>query len=512
MSLDFTPIARPLFVRRARRTDRWASDSEDLQRDVLRRLLHHGASTETGQRYGYGDMARGEADAYAAFRKSVQPVVYEDIRADVMRMVRGEKDVLWPGICRDYAQSSGTSGGRSKYIPITGDSLRLNHYPGAADTVAHYLRSNPESRIFSGKGFILGGSFANEVNPNDPRVRIGDLSATLIRRTPWPSSAFRVPSLDVALMSDWEYKLPALAEAAANQNVTNISGVPSWFLGVIRHILKLKGADRISDVWPHLEVFFHGGISFEPYRDEYRRLTDPAKMHFVETYNASEGFFATQNDPADHSMMLIVDAGVFYEFIPAGGSEPVPLWEVARGEVYELVITAANGLWRYRLGDTVRIESTAPVKITIAGRTSTFINAFGEELMEHNAERAIARACRETGALVRNYTAAPLFGHDGQRGRHEWLVEWDKRPESVDRFVEILDSELRSLNSDYAAKRAGTIFLDPPLLTEARPGLFTDWLKSVGSGKLGGQRKVPRLANDRSIIDCLLSLNTRSNN
>ena len=510
MSLDFTPLVRPIFVRRASRTDNWGSTSEDVQRQVLQRLLRRASRTETGRRYGYAELGRTLRSGYADFRSRVPTVSYEDIRNDVMRMVRGERDVLWPGVCRDYAQSSGTSGGRSKYIPVTRDSLRLNHFAGAADTVAHYLRSNPESRMFGGKGFILGGSFANEVHPSDPRVHIGDLSATLISRTPWPSSAFRVPSLNVALMSDWERKLPALATVAAGQHVTNISGVPSWFLGVIRHILESKGVDRISDVWPDLEVFFHGGISFEPYREEYRRLTDPARMHFVETYNASEGFFATQNDPTDHAMLLIVDAGIFYEFIPAGASDPVPLWEVRPGEVYELVISGANGLWRYRLGDTVRVESTAPVKITIAGRTSTFINAFGEELMEHNAERAIARACRETGALVRNYTAAPLFGSAGKRGRHQWLVEWDKPPTDVERFAESLDSELQRLNSDYAAKRAGTIFLDPPLITEARQNLFTDWLRTVGSGKLGGQRKVPRLSNDRTIIERLLSLNTES--
>ncbi len=506
MPIDFTPLARPLFVRRARRADAWASSSEEEQRRVLSSLLRRAAATEHGHRHEFASM-RGGREAYALFRERVPLCVYEDIRPQVMRMIRGERDVLWPGVCRDFAQSSGTSGGRSKYIPVTSDSLRLNHYVGAADAVAHYLRSNPSSRMFAGKGFILGGSFANELDLPDGRVHVGDLSATLISRTPWPASAFRIPSRQVALMSDWERKLPALAQAASRADVTNISGVPSWFLGVIRQICALRGVERISDVWPNLEVFFHGGISFEPYREEYRRLTDPEKMHFVETYNASEGFFATQVSPDDHAMTLIVDAGVFYEFLPVEGGDPLPLWEVQEGEVYELVITAANGLWRYRLGDTVRVESVAPVKIVIAGRTSSYINAFGEELMEHNAEAAIARACAQTGAAVRNYTVAPVFASQGRRGRHQWLVEWLTPPSDRERFVALLDTALCDVNSDYAAKRAGTIFLAPPLLTDARPGLFTDWLRSVGTGKLGGQRKVPRLANDRHLIDDMLRLN-----
>ncbi len=504
--MDLTPLARHIMLRRARRTDRWASATEDIQRDVLARLLRRARATEQGRRYAFAGMPGG-AGEYAAFRSRVPMVHYEDIRQEVMRMVRGEKDVLWPGTCRDFAQSSGTSGGRSKYIPITSDSLRLNHYAGAADSVAHYLRLNPASRMFSGKGFILGGSFATQLKTDNPRVRVGDLSATLISRTPWPASAFRVPSREIALMADWEQKLPALAEAAAGCDVTNISGVPSWFLGVIRHICKMRGAERISEVWPNLEVFFHGGISFEPYREEYMRLTDPAKMHFLETYNASEGFFATQTPFSGRAMTLIVDAGVFYEFIPVEGGEPRPIWEVVPGETYELVITAANGLWRYRLGDTVRVVSTAPVSIVIAGRTSSFINAFGEELMENNAERAIAEASRRTGASVANYTAAPVYAAGGKKGRHEWLIEWDAEPHDAAAFAAILDSSLQELNSDYAAKRAHGIFLDPPLVTTARRGLFDDWLRSAGTHRLGGQRKVPRLSNDRHIMEAMFALN-----
>lgn len=506
MAIDFTPLVRPGFVRLARRTDAWRDNSASLQLGVLRSLLRRAKDTEYGRKYGFSAIL-GSGSIADAYSKGVPLVEYEGIREQVMRMIRGERDVLWRGVCRDFAQSSGTSGGKSKFIPVTDDSLRGNHYRGGADTVAHYLRLVPESRMFAGKGFILGGSFSNTLGFEVPGVHVGDLSATLIRRINPLANFVRVPDKKTALMPDWETKLPALVKAAADVDVTNISGVPSWFLTVIRKIMEAKGTDRISDVWENLEVFFHGGISFEPYRDEYRRITDASKMHFLETYNASEGFFAVQNDFDDSGLLLIIDRDVYYEFIPVeeGASRPVGLLEVEVGKVYEMVISSSNGLWRYRLGDTVRITQTNPVKIRIAGRTKSFINAFGEELMEDNAERAIAAACERTGASIVNYTAAPLFASGGRRGRHQWLVEWASAPADNREFAEVLDEELRKLNSDYDAKRSHTIFLDPPEVISARRGLFDEWLKSAGSHKLGGQRKVPRLSNDRHIIDKLLS-------
>ncbi|MDE6867450.1 MAG: GH3 auxin-responsive promoter family protein [Muribaculaceae bacterium] len=503
--MNFTPLARLFFTRISRRTDCWATDEPVIQTGQLISLLRRGADTEIGKRYGFREMAECD-DPYGEFRKRVPMVDYEDIRADVMRMIEGEEDVLWRGRCYNFAQSSGTSGGRSKYIPVTAESLRRCHYKGSADCVAHYLRHNPKSRIFSGKGFILGGSFASELKPKDKKVRVGDLSATLIENINPLANLFRVPSKRVALIPDWSRKLPELVDASVKENVTNISGVPSWFLTVIKEVMKKRGADKISDVWPDLEVFFHGGISFEPYREEYHRLTDPAKMHFLETYNASEGFFAVQNDPADHSMLLIVDNDVFYEFIPVDDleSEPVPLWEVEEGKVYEMVITSSNGLWRYRLGDTVRIASVNPVKITIAGRTKCYINAFGEELMEENAEKAIASVCASTGGSVKNYTAAPVFAEGNRHGRHQWLIEWDIKPEDTEKFADLLDKALREENSDYDAKRTGDIFLDRLELKSVPEGTFDSWLRSVGNHKLGGQRKIPRLSNDRRIADAIL--------
>lgn len=506
MAIDFTPLARLFFLNRSRRVHEASAHAEATQRAILKSLLRRVASTDFGKRYGVRDILAAD-DVYAAYVAKVPMVKYEDIREDVIRMVNGEADVMWPGVCLDFAQSSGTSDGRSKFIPITRDSLNRNHYKGAACPVAFYLDLVPESRIFSGKGFILGGSFASRLRPENPKAKVGDLSATLISKINPLANLMRIPDKKTALMPDWETKLPALVKASAYADVTNISGVPSWFLTVIKKVLESRGTTSLAKVWPHLEVFFHGGISFEPYREEYRKLCGDLKMHFLETYNASEGFFAAQDDFSESSMLLILDSDIFYEFLPLGGGETVPVWKIEKGKVYEMIISASNGLWRYRLGDTVIADSVDPVKIRIVGRTKSFINAFGEELMEDNAENAIAEAARATGASVLNYTAAPVFASDSHRGRHQWLIEWDTPPENMDAFRDNLDAALRRLNSDYDAKRAHTIFLDPPEIVTASGGLFNRWLKEAGSHKLGGQRKVPRLSNSRDIIERLLEMN-----
>lgn len=503
--MDFTPIARHIFASRALRTDSWGQHVEDLQRSQLDWLLNRAKDTEIGCKYGFRDLLNS-ADTVHSYQTNVPQVAYDDIRPYAMRMVDGEKDVLWPGRCTRFAQSSGTSGGKSKFVPITNDCLRRNHYPGTSDVVAHYLKMNPLSRIFSGKSLILGGSFANELNLKG-NVKVGDLSATLIDRMPKLADMVRVPEKRIALMEDWSEKLPALAGAASKANITNISGVPSWFLTVIKEVCRIRNVDKVSEVWPNLEVFFHGGIDFRPYRKEYEALTDPKKMHFMETYNASEGFFAFQNDFEDHSMLLILDGAVFYEFEPLGGGSPLSAWEVENGKTYELLISSSNGLWRYHLGDTVTVTSINPVKIRIAGRTRSFINAFGEEVMEDNANRAIESACEATGASIANYTAGPYYAHNNRRGHHQWLIEWNKEPDSMEKFKEVLDKTLQDVNSDYQAKRAHTIFLDPPEIITARPGLFDDWLSHAGNHKLGGQRKVPRLNNNRKLLDLMLMIN-----
>jgi len=503
--VNFTSVARLALKRRVTAARSWRGHGiERAQRSVLRYLTAMGAKTQFGAECGMSP-----TDDFDTFRHMVPTVAYPDIRRQVMRMVAGEKDVLWPGVCRRFAQSSGTSDGKSKFIPVTAASLRLNHYVGASDAVAHYLHNYPQSRMFSGKGFILGGSFANELGDVPPGVCVGDLSANLIDACNPLVNLFRIPAKQTALMADWTQKVPALVRASLSRNVTNISGVPSWFLTVIKEVIRAAGVDNIHRVWPNLEVFFHGGIAMGPYRGEYDALTDPARMHYVETYNASEGFFAIQDLPEPGAMLLILDAGVFYEFVPLEqADEPQPrslaAWQVCEGKTYALVITAANGLWRYRIGDTVRVVSADPLRIVIAGRTRHFINAFGEEVMVYNTDKALTVACGVTGARAVNYTVAPVFAAGRRHGRHQWLIEFSTPPADMHAFETALDMALQNENSDYQAKRSGNLFLDNLTVTVAAPGVFDRWL--AATGKLGGQRKVPRLANDRSIMDCILSL------
>lgn len=490
-------------MRRVDASRRYAGHTRDIQLRELMWMVSRGRHTLWGETHDMKTIG-----SYREFTSRIPLTTYADMRPWVERMIAGERDILWPGVTRNFAQSSGTSDGKSKYVPITPDSLRRCHYQGASDVVSHYLNLYHDSRIFSGKAFILGGSFANELTL-PAGVRVGDLSASLIANINPLANLVRVPSKRVALMADWGEKLPALVNAALRENITNLSGVPSWFLTVLKEVIKAAGASTIHDVWPNLEVFFHGGISFAPYREQYAAITDASKMRYLETYNASEGFFAVQNAIDDRAMLLLLDIGVFYEFIPLGETdnptlETLTAWEVEPGSVYELVITACNGLWRYRIGDTVQVESVNPVKITIAGRTKHYINAFGEELMVHNAEAAMARASSITGCAVLNYTAAPVYAGDHSRGRHEWLVEFATPPADMARFATVLDESLQQENSDYQAKRYKGIFLDAPTVVTARRGLFDDWLRSTG--KLGGQRKVPRLCNDRHFIDPMLHL------
>jgi hypothetical protein len=501
--IDFTPLVRNHFLSRLQQQVRFINHADAVQQGELVRLIEKAALTRIGRKYDFSSIR-----TYRQFASTLPLYRYEDLQPQVMRMINGAKDELWPGRCMHFAQSSGTSDGRSKYIPITRESFQWNHYVGSSDVVSHYLNLNPSSRIFSGKAFILGGSFANNLQLK-PGVRVGDLSANLIENMNPLANLVRIPSKQVALMEDWVEKLPMLVEASLSANVTNLSGVPSWFLTVLREVLKKSGKSCIHDVWPNLEVFFHGGIAFEPYRQQYEEICDMSKMHFLDTYNASEGFFAVQSDWDSEAMLLLLDVGVFYEFLPVEESnsdtpEVYPIWEIEQGRTYELIITAANGLWRYRLGDTVTIEQLNPVKITIAGRTHSFINAFGEELMVHNADHAITLAAQETDAEVLNYTAAPVYSISGQRGHHQWLIEFAREPQDEERFMQLLDQHLREVNSDYDAKRSGDIFLAPPTLVVAPMGLFDRWLASTG--KLGGQRKVPRLNNNRTIIEQMLAL------
>lgn len=469
---------------------------------VLQRLTSKAKDTEWGRTHGFADNM-----GYKAFAASSAVNTYEELKDSIDRMRQGEEDVLWPGTVRWYAKSSGTTNDKSKFIPVSKDGLRDTHYAGGKDAVVWYLRNNPGSRVFDGKALILGGSHAPNYNLKNSLV--GDLSAILIENTNPLISMVRVPNKSVALLSDFEEKREQIARMTIKENISNLSGVPSWMLSVLNRILEITGKDDFTDIWPNIEVFFHGGVSFAPYRKQYERLFPSEKMHYMETYNASEGFFGLQDDPADTAMSLMVDYGVFYEFIPMDELEKenptvLPLWGVQTGRNYAMVISTSSGLWRYMIGDTVRFTSVNPYKFVITGRTKFFINAFGEELIVDNAEKGLAEACRVTGAEVMEYTAAPVFMDDNGKCRHQWLVEFSKKPDSLQHFADVLDKTLQEINSDYEAKRHKDITLQKLELVEARKGLFHEWLAM--KGKLGGQHKVPRLSNNRKHIDEMLAL------
>ena len=479
---------------------------EALQRAVLDHLIQTAKDTEYGRNHAFST-TRG----YDDFVRNIPVNTYEELKGDIDRMRHGEADILWPGRVKWYAKSSGTTNDKSKFIPVSRDGLQKIHYAGGRDSVALYLRNNPKSRMFDGKGLILGGSHAP--NYNVAGSLVGDLSAILIENINPLVNLVRVPKKQTALLSDFEVKRERIAREAMNKNVTNISGVPSWMLSVLNCMMEMTGKTHLEEVWPNLEVFFHGGVAFTPYRKQYEQLITSPNMHYMETYNASEGFFGIQDDPADKSMLLMLDYDVFYEFMELSGDagvsgqsgKIVPLWGVEKDKNYAMLISTSCGLWRYMIGDTIRFTSTNPYKFVISGRTKSFINAFGEELIVDNAEQGLAFACEQTGAEVLEYTAAPVFMDANAKCRHQWLIEFSKSPNDLAQFAGLLDKKLQELNSDYEAKRYKDITLQHLEIVEARQGLFNDWLKS--RGKLGGQHKVPRLSNSRDTMEQLLRLN-----
>ena len=496
--MSLTQIIGKVFVPRQPALDKHLNGGEALQQAVLKHLIHTAKDTEYGRNHTFSTIK-----SYNDFIMQVPVNTYEELKGDIDRMRQGEADILWPGRVKWYAKSSGTTNDKSKFIPVSSEGLQKIHYAGGRDSVAIYLRNNPKSRMFDGKGLILGGSHAP--NYNLPGSLVGDLSAILIENINPLVNLVRVPKKQTALLSDFEVKRERIAREAMTQNVTNISGVPSWMLSVLTCMMEITGKTHLEEVWPHIEVFFHGGVAFTPYRKQYEQLITSPNMHYMETYNASEGFFGIQDDPADKSMLLMLDYGVFYEFIPMDGGDPVPLWGVETGKNYAMVISTSCGLWRYEIGDTVQFTSTNPYKFIISGRTKHFINAFGEELIVDNAEQGLAYACEKTGAEVSEYTAAPVFMDANAKCRHQWLVEFAKRPEDLQQFADLLDKRLQEINSDYEAKRYKDITLQHLEIMEARQNLFNDWLKM--RGKLGGQHKVPRLSNSRDIIEQLIKLN-----
>ena len=501
--MNLTSIIRPVFNSRLRAIEQYDSHAEEIQRSVLDSLLHAAADTEWGHRFKYDTL-----HSYEEFAANVPVSTYEELKGYIDRMRHGERNLLWPGQVKWYAKSSGTTNDKSKFIPVSHSGLHDTHYQGGTDAVAIYLHNNPLSRLFDGKALILGGSHAP--NYNVANSLVGDLSAILIENINPLVTLVRIPPKKIALLSAFAEKRDRIAEIAIHKNVTNISGVPSWMMAVITRMLEISGKDYLDEIWPELEVFFHGGVAFTPYREQYQRLIRSTHMHYMETYNASEGFFGLQNDPLDTAMLLMIDYGVFYEFIPldeVGTEHPtvLPLWEVEKGRNYAIVISTSCGLWRYQIGDTVKFTSTNPYKFIISGRTKSFINAFGEELIVDNAEKGLHEACRLTGASVSEYTAAPVFMNDEGKCRHQWVIEFDKAPTDINAFADALDQALQRINSDYEAKRHKDITLQRLEIIVARKGLFNDWLKS--KGKLGGQHKVPRLSNNREIIEQIIALN-----
>ena len=501
--MSLTQFIRKIFVPRQVELERHYTEGEALQHEVLKSLVERASDTE----YGRNHVFKG-IKGYEDFAKNVPVNTYEELKGDIDRMRHGERDILWPGKVKWYAKSSGTTNDKSKFIPVSKDGLQNIHYSGGTDAVALYLRNYSKSKLFDGKALILGGSHSPNYNLQGSLV--GDLSAILIENINPLANLVRVPKKQTALLSDFEVKRDRIAQETLNKNVTNLSGVPSWMLSVLSRVMELSGKEHLEEVWQNIEVFFHGGVAFTPYRKQYEQLITKPDMRYMETYNASEGFFGLQDDPNDKSMLLMLDYDVFYEFIPMdefGTENPtvVPLWGVETGRNYAMLISTSCGLWHYIIGDTVKFTSVNPYKFVITGRTKHFINAFGEELIVDNAEKGLAYACQQTGAQVLEYTAAPVFMDAKGKCRHQWVIEFSKEPENLEQFATLFDKRMQELNSDYEAKRYKDITLQHLEIVVARHDLFNDWLKM--KGKLGGQHKVPRLSNSREIIDQLLKMN-----
>jgi hypothetical protein len=491
-----------LNVKRINQIELFKKYPVETQQETLYRLLSKAASTEWGEKFNYSSV-KSVKDYQSRF-----PVqTYEDILPYVERLRRGETNLLWPGEIKWFAKSSGTTSAKSKFIPMSCESLEDCHYRAGKDILIIYTIQRPETRIFSGKSLTLGGS--HKMNQFSENSLCGDLSAILIENAPFWVEIIRTPKQKIALLEDFEEKLELITKSTVNENVTNISGVPSWYLVLIKQILDYTGKTNLIDVWPNLEVFFHGGISFAPYREQYRKLIDSEKMNYMETYNASEGFFGIQDNLLSSDMLLMLDYGIFYEFIPAdkitSDSPPVyTIGEVEKDVNYAIIISTNGGLWRYMMGDTIVFTCLNPYRIRISGRTKHYINVFGEEVIVDNADKALESACKETGAVISEYTAGPVFMDTTSKGSHEWIIEFEREPADFRQFIYSLDNALKSVNSDYEAKRYKDLNLVLPVVRAAPKGTFNKWLKS--KKKLGGQNKVPRLSNTREYIEDLYTI------
>jgi len=478
------------------RIEQWMSDPIAAQREVLQDLVTHGQYTEFGRRYGLKEIF-----SIRMFKQHVPIHEYEDIKPYIDRLMQGGENLLWNTPVNWFAKSSGTTSDKSKFIPITQESLEDCHFQAAKDVLTMYYNHRSESDLLTGKGLVIGGS--HQISKVNEDIQYGDLSAVLLQNTPLWANWIRTPELSIALMDEWEDKIERLARSTIEEDVTSVSGVPTWTMILMKRILEITGKNTIREVWPNLELYIHGGVSFLPYREQFRKLIGEG-CNYLEMYNASEGFFAAQDNPDEEGMLLFLEHGIFYEFMPAeeyGKPEPrtIGLKAVETGKNYAMVISTNGGLWRYLVGDTIQFTSTWPFRIKVSGRLKQYINAFGEEVIADNTDKAIAIACQKTGCMVNDYTAAPVYFDGNNKGAHEWLIEFDAEPANLEQFAFELDCALKSLNSDYEAKRYKDLALAMPIVHSVKKGVFHEWLKL--KGKLGGQHKIPRLNNDRKYVD-----------
>jgi len=498
----FNSIASWLLKKRFHQIELFLKYPEEVQEEVLLQLLEFAEDTEVGRTYDFESI-----ESYNHFKERLPIISYEEVQPIIERTRKGEQNLFWPTKVRLFAKSSGTTDAKSKFIPVSTEALEDCHYKSSKDLLCLYLNNNENSQLFTGKNLRLGGS--KELYEDNGSL-FGDLSAILIDNMPLWAEYSSTPSNKVSLMSEWESKLMAIIHESVQENVTSLAGVPSWMLVLMNKVLEETGKENLFQVWKNLEVYFHGGVNFNPYKEQYKKILPSSHFRYYEIYNASEGFFAIQDRNGADDLLLMLDYGIFYEFIPmdvydAFDEEAIPLWEIEIGKNYAIVITTNSGLWRYKIGDTVRFTSKSPYRIKVTGRTKHHINVFGEELIIENAEEALKIACTKTGAEIIDYTAGPIFMVDKEKGAHEWIIEFRALPQDFDAFVEIFDNALKSLNSDYEAKRLNNITLNVPRIHEARKNLFYDWLKK--NDKLGGQHKIPRLSNKRDYLDELLLMN-----
>lgn len=483
------------------RIENWSNHPVAAQREVLQHLVTSAQYTEFGRKYNFEKLF-----TVKDFKRSVPIHEYDAMKPYIHRMMEGEENVLWNTPVNWFAKSSGTTSDKSKFIPVSEESLQDNHYQASKDVLSYYYKNFPSSDLLTGKGLVVGGS--HQVSKVSEDIYCGDLSAVLMQNSPFWGQWLRTPELSIALLDEWESKIEKLAQTTANENVTSLAGVPTWTLLLLKRILEITGKPTIKEVWPNLELYINGGVSFVPYKEQFDNVIG-GKINYLEIYNASEGFFAGQICPDDDGMLLFTEHGIFYEFMPVGEygkqhPKTVGLKDVKRGENYALVISTTGGLWRYLVGDTIQFTSLNPYKIKVSGRLKHYMNAFGEEVIVDNSDHAIAAACNKTGAVVKDYTAAPVYFSHSSNGAHEWLIEFDKEPGNLKQFTIELDAALKNCNSDYEAKRHKDIALRLPIVRSLQKGIFNEWLRS--KGKLGGQHKVPRLSNERTALEEILRI------